>query len=208
MIAASLVEDATNELFEQLRGFGAQISYATKRPPLKRLDSRLFGLEDQRFIDVDDSPIQWINVVVWVPRLATKDWSFYIRYGIPDSRLVTKSLKVNVSLILSRSFPHFGKITGLQWKGNDSGLGIIQHLNSDLQIKEAILMDLGDWSPPFWVENPLWILARPSPEAYWLIVTPYYYPGRRGFPSRELWYCYQKIAGQLLLTPIHQSGAM
>ena len=81
-------------------------------------------------IDIPEGPIKWINVI-------KKDGSdkspprWWIIFGIPDGRLTSNRQNIKIRTIRKKSFPLFGKIIDVTWKGNDHGTGIVDALSND-----------------------------------------------------------------------------
>ncbi len=81
-------------------------------------------------IDIPKGPIKWINIV-------KKDGDnkspprWWIIFGIPDGRLTSNRQKIKIRTIRKKSFPLFGKIIDVTWKGNDYGAGIVDTLSND-----------------------------------------------------------------------------
>jgi hypothetical protein len=118
-----------DEIASAINSLGIKTEMAErKRTEEKILDSwwtRSLGI-----IDIPEGPIKWINVI-------KKDGSdkspprWWIIFGIPDGRLTSNGQKIKIRTIRKKSFPLFGKIIDVTWKGNDHGTGIVNTLSND-----------------------------------------------------------------------------
>ena len=133
-------------------------------------------------IEIGKSTIHWLNVIKRERGFAGGEITYFIKYGVPDPRLRTGSPKVKIKARLKDTLFGLRKATDLQWEGKDSGLGIINRLNSDITLKNLIAktkvnVKISAWDYP----------------SYWIISTDPIPVG-----SEELWNCYQSIARHLL----------
>ena len=107
-------------------------------------------------------------------------WSYYIQYVVPDPRLGLDSPEMKIKSVRKKTFPLFGRVVDLHWKGNDLGLGIIDRLNSDISIKRT-LMHTDDVI--IRALNWCFVISKEKMES----------------PTKEGWNCYQAIAKHLLV---------
>ncbi len=139
-----------------------------------------------RAIDIAGSPIRWINMLFEI----SSDPTDTIEYVIPDSGHIPP---IQLQSKWVRTFPMFGSIIDVRWKGNDRGTGILQRLSSDDIIKASI-------------KATCEVTIRGCPEhGCWLIVQK---RDNRKSPVLKLkihqWRSYERIAVTLLgpdLTP-------
>ena len=107
--------------------------------------------------------------------------NWFMRYGMPDQRLSLSFPAIKVKPKLKKpGLLGIRRVVDMQWTGEDSGLGIIDRLNSDVSLKSPIMNTGGD------VE-----IRAERPYGCWIIRTSLE-------PSEELWHCYQAIAIHLL----------
>lgn len=207
--ASNLVEGAAANLRDQLLELGVSARLAPGGPPLRPLRSPIYGQEADCTLDVLEGPIRWINVAVWVPLGAASDeprHAYYVRHGIPDTRLADLPRTVDVSLTPLRGFPIIGRVTGMTWRGKDGGSGLLRHLNADLALREVVFKEWGSRITSPLGQNPMWISARHE-QPFWLLSTPYptyfVYPGPtpQGL-TKTLWDSYQAVAVRLLEFPL------
>ena len=104
---------------------------------------------------------------------------------------------VHIEPIQMHKFPLFWKVIGINWEGEDFGLGILSRLNSDVSLAQSIIA-----SSNFFDTNGLKIRAYPKQGCYILSVPMSSAPFTERMvpvPSNRLWNCYQTIAGHLLM---------
>jgi hypothetical protein len=202
----ALIDEATQQICADLRGLHVEAQIAAGRPPSPRVGRRLFSREAHGFIDVQNSPISWISVVLCVTTAPDADsWTAvvsrydkYVRYAVRDSHLTPKSRKIRVSLACVRSPRLRSGVTDLEWRGRDAGTGLAARLNAGNQAKAAMLQDLDLRNALYTQMSPVWISAHPS-EGLWLIWTPW--PTGFAYPlSTGLWRAYESVAAELAAT--------
>jgi hypothetical protein len=111
------------------------------------IESRLLPLGDDRelyfsvglssgLVEIENSPVAWINT----RGRYDDEYSLYADFAVPDARLRGKEVsRLLVDSVYSRRFPLFGRVCGVRWRGNDCGLGIIEHLNRCKSLSEQWL---------------------------------------------------------------------
>lgn len=148
----------------------------------------LWGLEGNSiaFFNIPRGAIRWINVrcAVGYGIKYDKYNVFCIDYVAPDPKLELNSPRIRIKSVRKKTFPLFGKVVDLHWKGEDSGKGIIELLKNDTVIKHAIMK-----SYDVVIRNHI------NPEC-WIISTKLMNTIKP--PPEELWNCYQAIAKHLL----------
>ena len=132
-------------------------------------------------INVAESSIPWINVLKRdgdgknPPR-------WWMVFGIPDDRSSEIHQRTEIKTIRKKSFPLFGKIKNVTWKGEDDGLGLINKLSVDLEIK-TLAKRVGN----------LEIKRQTGAFQGWTLVLD-----RKFHPSNEDWNTIEKIANYVL----------
>ncbi len=90
-----------------------------------------------RLVDIRDEPISAINVLKQdrSQHSPTFWWAvLLIASQLPGA--VDHPVKVSTQRL--KSFPLFGKITGVEWRGEDFGAGLIEALNQDRKLAEFV----------------------------------------------------------------------
>lgn len=218
-------DDTRDELCTALKNLGLNAQMAARG----RVEEKIyFGpRRSLGVIDIAEGPIRWVNVTEETSTWGggdDPDFLDFVVYGVPDSRVGPGFPEVRLKAVWVKTFP--GQITGVRWKGEDFGLGIVDRLSQDVSLASAMLdgAKLGNnWHPETstWrvepgrhVKNFLnatwWFLGyvgfprrvpRMEIRAYpypscWMLTTPTL------APSKQEWDCYQAVAQHLLAMPI------
>ena len=86
-------------------------------------------------IDIPEGPIRWVNIL-------RQDGSkhsgpmWWVVLHIPDDKSVSDTQAVRIKTVRKKSFPLFGKVVNVIWRGDDHGAGLAYTLSSDQAIKE------------------------------------------------------------------------
>ena len=93
-------------------------------------------------IDILEGSIRWMNVLK-KDRNRKSPPRWWIVLGIPDDRPVSTRQETKIKTVRKKSFPLFGKVVDVIWKGYDGGTDIVNTLSKD------ILEDTGKayWQP-------------------------------------------------------------
>ena len=135
-------------------------------------------------IDIHEGQIRWINIL-------KKDGSqhsppkWWIVMGIPDDRLSSNQPKIKIKTIRKKTFPLFGKVVDVVWRGEDGGTALVKKLSSDEDIK-VLAKDVGT----------LEIKSQSDSFNGWTLTLD-----RRLTPSIKDWNSFEKIAGYILSSP-------
>jgi len=135
-------------------------------------------------IEIRDSPIPLVNVLISVPTSESSITVYCKLYLVPDPGAgvwVKPYLQMEAKPILVKSGPLKGAVSDIHWKGD-----VLMELRQDVSLKE-ILMKL---------EQDIKVIWQPR-YSCWAIHPPHD-PHGRSFPSREQWGCYETIASHLL----------
>jgi hypothetical protein len=171
-----------DEICAHLQALGIDARMVERGGPEENIE-RTFGLREKSLglIHIPEGPIRWVNVWKRGGGEHEKD-HYYTDCGVPDARLPSDSPRIRINVIRKKTVPLVGKVVDLCWGGNDLGLGIINRLNSDDQLRHTIMgshdvaiKGIGDYG-------------------CWIISAEQKYEGL----SPWLWSCYQAIARHLL----------
>ena len=134
-------------------------------------------------IDIPEGLVKWINIL-------KKDGSrnspprWWVILGIPDERPVPDHKTVDIKTIRKKSFPIFGKVVDVTWKGNDYGTGLSETLSSDDAV-ESLAKNIGNMTIHSYAKHFLgWTLQI----------------DRRLRMTNQEWSAVQKIADYILST--------
>ena len=126
-------------------------------------------------IDINRSPIRRVEVQVWED---SEGVAYTSEYLVQDARRLPPA---GFSSVRVRTFPIFGRVVDVRWDGDDAGTGARDRLDSDIELKEAIISASAQ------------VTVRTSPWGeHWII----HHPGA-DVPPAQLWDCYEKVARNL-----------
>ena len=135
-------------------------------------------------IDISQGPIRWINIL-------KKDGSnnspprWWVVLGIPDERPVSTRQQTKIKTVRKKTFPLFGKVVDVIWKGNDSGTDLVNVLSPDPAIK-ALSQRIGN----------LEIKNHSNEFQGWTLTVD-----RRFSPINQDWETLEKVADHILSSP-------
>jgi len=198
-LVSSKPDRTREELCAVLQSYGVEVQLAVRKRPEEKIGSgRWRNIGPVPFlaatqgislgvIDVTTGLIRWVNVLEYQWEDSPTD-HWYL-YAVPDCRIHAEFPKVRLKLAVMRK-SWYRETIGVNWKGEDYGLGIIERL-SKLSITNVIID-----SHRQGIDADLEIDAEPK-HGYWLMWT-------KTVPTRELWDCYQSIAVELLEIPCQE----
>ena len=134
-------------------------------------------------IEIMDGPIRWINLKEasrGKGRRGDFERAYTMDYGVPLAGEPRLS-KVWVFALGLKSFPIFGPVVRLFWKGGSWGQKVADQLNGDALMLQPTVMDNGmelTWHP----EHFCWTISTEA----WRV------------PSRQQWNAYLVLAGHLI----------
>ena len=89
------------------------------------------------FVEIIEGPIKWANITYRRRSDRTPpQWKLIL--GIPDITVPLQHDKVDLRPKRKRTFPLFGKVIDVEWKGNDFGLGLLNKYSDDSFISATI----------------------------------------------------------------------
>ena len=178
-------DDTRDRIYKTLQNMGISAQMAERGRSEEEVGLRPY-FKSLGLIDIRESPISWINVI---RKRITHITEYFLNYCMPDSRLSQVSPEVLFKTSHKRKFLVFGKISDLTWEGKDSDTGIINQLNSDSVLKEAVINSKVVYTVTSYGKGGYWIISSSYTE---LNVNP------TRSPSEEEWYSCQLIAQHLL----------
>jgi len=134
-------------------------------------------------IYIPDGLVRWVNIL-------KKDGSgrsppqWWVILGIPDERPLSSHKAVDIKTIRKKTFPLFGKVVDVTWKGSDHHTGLIEVLSNDEAVKN-LAKRIGD----------LTIHSYANEFQGWTLQVD-----RRFEPTSQDWAAIQKIANYILLS--------
>ena len=130
-VREALRNKTREEFCAHLQSLGIDAQLAPRGSAQEKLYARSLGV-----IDIVEGPIRWVNVLKASYPDANDDVDRYLVYGVPDPKIQSGFPKVGVESVSVRNFPLFGRFIGVRWKGEDFGLGIVEHISQNIVARE------------------------------------------------------------------------
>ncbi len=160
-----------DDLCDALNALGVEATISKRPWNVKEL----LGVID--VIDIPRSPIRCVEVRMLRDYEGVTYWTEYV---VPDSRHIPE---VSFRSMRVRTFPIFGRVIDVRWKGDDRGTGAIGRLTADLELNAAIVSAGAE------------IEVGSSPTRGWFITHL-----STDAPSAGVFACYEKVARDLSQT--------
>ena len=173
-----LRDKTRDQLAENLNGIGVTATLSERDRPEEKVGNRLFR-RSLGIIDIaDDGLIRWINIIKQ-DRKKDSPPRWWIYLGIPVDKQLPKSRSVNIRTNRKKSFPLFGRIIGVTWKGEDRNHGLAKKLSDDVET-DNLAVGIGN------------IRVQTLHEEFsgWSIEID-----RKFEPTPEIWKSLQRVAG-------------
>ena len=85
-------------------------------------------------IDILEGSIRWVNILKRdAGQHNPPKW--WVVLGIPDERSISSHQEIKIKTVRKKTFPLFGKVVDVIWKGHDGGTGLVNVLSRDEEIK-------------------------------------------------------------------------
>ena len=137
-----LRDKSRDDLADSISSLGVQASLAQRGLNEEKFQKFWIFKRSLGIIDIADGPIRWINYL-------KKDQSqhsppkWWVVFGIPDERPISATRKIKMKTIRKKTFPLFGKVTDVTWRGNDQGTGLLSVLSDDENV-DRLSVEFGD----------------------------------------------------------------
>ena len=162
-----------------------------RRPEEKIRTFQLFGKSSLGLIDVrTDSPISWINVVRTKRADKHGPARYRVVFGIPDQSIPMNHKQLKLKTVRKKTFPLFGKVIDVSWRGEAHTLPLAKILAEDEEIDRAVA-DLGDVT----------IFTHPNQFQGWTIEINKIFSPHPPAVTIDRWEALKKIANYLLSSP-------
>jgi hypothetical protein len=130
----SLRDKTRDELAYNLNSLGVKAETAERGRPEDKIDNswwqRSLGV-----IDIPEGLVRWINILK-KDRSKDSPPRWWIVFCIPDERPISKLQAVKISTARKKTFPLFGKVVDVKWKGKDCNTGLIDTISNDEAVKD------------------------------------------------------------------------
>ena len=162
-----------------------------RRPEEKIRTFQLFGKSSLGLIDIrTDSPISWINVVRTKRADKHGPARYRVVFGIPDQSIPMNHKQLKLKTVRKKTFPLFGKVIDVSWRGEAHTLLLAKTLSEDEEIDRAVA-DLGDVT----------IFTHPNQFQGWTIEINKIFSPHPPAVTIDRWEALKKIADYLLSSP-------
>jgi len=173
----NLRDKTRDELNDHLNSIGVD-SQLVERGQSAEKEENSWYQRSLGVIEIREGPIVVINILK-KDRTKHSPPKWWIILGIPDERLTSNHLGVKIKTVRKKSFPIFGKVVDIAWKGNDSGTGLLKILSTDADTK-MLSTSIGN-------------LEVKSKIGGWTLTVD-----RRMTPTRNQWESFEKITNYIL----------
>ena len=169
-----------DKMCAHLRAIGIQAQMSERGRPEEKIThwGKSLGI-----IDIQDTLIRWVDIRR--DNDPDNDRTWWIEYGVPDSRITAGFYKVEIKIKRIKRVPIVVKVVDLKWEGKDFGLGLIERLSDDISLNKKTM-----------AAHHLEITAYPE-HSCWILEV-----GDVPAPAKQEWDCYRSIASHLLGTPL------
>ena len=187
------VRDKSREtMAESLEAAGIQaeiVDRELRRPEEKLRTSHLLGKHSSLgLIDIrTDSPISWINVVRTKRADKHGPARYRVVFGIPDQSIPMNDKQLKLKTVRKKTFPLFGKVIDVSWRGEAHTLPLAKTLSEDEEIDRAVA-DLGDVT----------IFTHPNQFQGWTIEINKIFSPHPPFVTIDRWEALKHIANYLI----------
>ena len=163
-----------------------------RRPEEQIRKSSRFGSTSLGLIDIrTDSPISWINVVRTKAQNQHGPARYRVVFGIPDQSIPMNHKQLKLKTVRKKTFPLFGKVIDVSWRGEAHTLPWAKTLSEDEEIDRAVA-DLGDVT----------IFTHPNQFQGWTIEINKIFSPHPPVVTIDRWKALEKTANHLLSSPV------
>jgi hypothetical protein len=126
-------DKSRDKLAENLNSLGIRAVLAERGRAEEKVENSWYQ-RSLGIIDIPEGLVRWINIL-------KKDGSgrsppqWWVILGIPDERPLSNHKAVDIKAIRKKTFPLFGKVVDVAWKGNDHHTGLVEVLSNDEALK-------------------------------------------------------------------------
>ena len=162
-----------------------------RRPEEKIRTFQQFGKSSLGLIDIrTDSPIRWLNVVRTKSADKHGPARYRVVFGIPDQTIPMNHKQLKLKTVRKKTFPLFGKVIDVSWRGEADTLGLVGILSKDEEIGSAV-ENLGDVT----------IFTHPNQFQGWTIEINKIFSPHPPAVTIDRWEALKNIANYLLSSP-------
>ena len=138
-----LRDKSRDDLADSISSLGVQASLAQRGRNEEKFQKFWIFKRSLGVIDIADGPIRWINYLKRDRSNNNPQPRWWVVFGIPDERPISGTLKIKMKTIRKKTFPLFGKVTDVTWRGNDQSTGLLSVLSDDEDV-DRLSAEFGD----------------------------------------------------------------
>lgn len=128
-----LRDKTRDELTLALNELGIAATMAERGRPEEKILDRWMN-RSQGVIDLPSGPIRWINCLKQDgSQYSPPQW--WAVFGIPDERRFSEQRAVKIKTVRRKSFPLFGKVVDVTWRGDDHATRLLSAFANDPAVK-------------------------------------------------------------------------
>jgi hypothetical protein len=123
-----------DKLAQNLNSLGIRAELAERGRAEEKIENSWYQ-RSLGIIDIPEGLVRWINIL---KKDASKNSPpmWWVILCIPDERPLSNHKAVDIKAIRKKSFPLFGKVVDVTWKGNDHHTGLAEVLSNDEAVKD------------------------------------------------------------------------
>ena len=126
-------DKSRDELADALNSVGVKAEMAERGRAEEKVEDSWY----QRSLGVIDNhggSIRWVNILKR-DRGQHNPPKWWVVLGIPDERSISSHQEIKIKTVRKRTFPLFGKVVDVVWKGYDGNTGLVNTLSKDVPTK-------------------------------------------------------------------------
>ena len=133
-------DKSRDDLTERLNSLGISAHMAERGRPEEKVESLWIFKKSLGLVDLAKGPIVSINVL---KKDRSKDsppqwWFVFLVPYDTDATTDEYRWKLKIKTVRKKSFPLFGKVVDVFWKGNDRGTGLVDDLSEDQVVDRLV----------------------------------------------------------------------
>ena len=131
-----LRDKTRDELALALNELGVEATLAERGRSVEKILDTWWN-RSQGIIVLSSGPIRWINCLKQDgSQYSPPQW--WAVFGIPDERTFSEQRAVKIKTVRRKSFPLFGKVVDVEWKGEDHASRLLSAFANDPAVKSFV----------------------------------------------------------------------
>jgi hypothetical protein len=126
-------DKSRDELARDLNSLGIRADLAERGRPEEKIENSWYQ-RSLGIIDIPDGSVRWVNILKKdASRNSPPLW--WVVLCLPDKRPVPSYKAVDIKTTRRKTFPLFGRVVDVTWKGDDHHTGLAEVLSGDEAVK-------------------------------------------------------------------------